>query len=70
MKVAINFHMKMPVNIQFDYFADYIGFLVPDVFVIGFGSDYNEELRELPHLCSISPYAIEHHSPAKKAQRK
>ena len=30
--------------------ADYVGFTVPDVFVVGYGLDYNEYYRNLPYV--------------------
>jgi hypoxanthine phosphoribosyltransferase len=30
--------------------ADYVGFTVPDLFVVGYGLDYDGRYRELPHL--------------------
>ena len=30
---------------------DYIGFTVPDKFLVGYGLDYNERFRNLPDLC-------------------
>ena len=38
---------------------DNTGFLIPNHFVIGFGLDYNEKFRELPHLCKINKHGIE-----------
>jgi len=32
---------------------DYLGFTVPDVFVVGYGLDFNEEFRYLPDLCVL-----------------
>ncbi len=32
---------------------DYIGFQIPDVFVVGFGLDYGEMFRELPCVASV-----------------
>lgn len=34
--------------------GDYIGFEIPDEFVIGYGLDYNEKYRNLPHVCVLS----------------
>ncbi len=31
--------------------ADYIGFTIPDEFVIGYGLDYAEHYRNLPDVC-------------------
>ncbi|RKD33882.1 hypoxanthine phosphoribosyltransferase [Thermohalobacter berrensis] len=33
--------------------VDYKGFTVPDEFVVGFGLDYNEKYRNLPHICVL-----------------
>ena len=32
--------------------ADYVGFEVPDIFVIGYGLDYAEKYRNLPDVCA------------------
>lgn len=29
---------------------DYVGFTIPDAFVIGYGLDYNDDYRHLPHI--------------------
>ncbi len=34
--------------------ADYVGFSIPDVFVVGYCLDYNEFFRDLDHICAIS----------------
>ena len=31
--------------------ADYLGFTIPDEFVVGYGLDYAEKYRNLPHIC-------------------
>jgi len=33
--------------------ADYCGFDIPDVFVVGYGLDYNDEYRNLPHVAVL-----------------
>jgi hypoxanthine phosphoribosyltransferase len=35
--------------------ADYVGFSVPNLFVIGYGMDYAERYRNLPDICILSP---------------
>jgi len=35
--------------------ADYVGFQIPDEFVVGYGLDYAERYRNLPDICSLSP---------------
>ena len=34
--------------------ADYVGFVIPDEFVIGYGLDYDERFRELKDVCVLS----------------
>jgi hypoxanthine phosphoribosyltransferase len=35
----------------------YVGFTVPDKFVVGYGLDYAEEYRNLPDICVLDPPA-------------
>ncbi len=35
--------------------ADYVGFTVPDEFVVGYGLDYNELYRNLPYIGILKP---------------
>jgi len=39
--------------------ADYVGFEIPDEFVVGYGLDYNDYYRNLPDICVLTPAAIE-----------
>jgi hypoxanthine phosphoribosyltransferase len=32
---------------------DYCGFDIPDAFVVGYGLDYNDEYRNLPHIAVL-----------------
>lgn len=34
--------------------ADYIGFTIPDHFVVGYGLDYDGRYRELPHIAKVT----------------
>ena len=34
--------------------ADYVGFSIPDQFVVGYGLDYAERYRNLPDICILS----------------
>ncbi|KAI8988566.1 phosphoribosyltransferase-like protein [Mycotypha africana] len=36
------------------YVPDYVGFAIPDDFVVGYALDYNEHFRDLDHICVIS----------------
>lgn len=38
---------KMPIQ------ADYVGFKIPDEFVVGYGLDYAEKYRNLPDICVV-----------------
>jgi hypoxanthine phosphoribosyltransferase len=33
--------------------ADYVGFTIPDEFVVGYGLDYAEKYRNLPDICIV-----------------
>ena len=35
--------------------ADYVGFSIPNLFVIGYGMDYAERYRNLPDICLMPP---------------
>ncbi len=37
---------------------DYFGFEIPDVFVVGYGLDYNDEFRHLPYLAALDGHEI------------
>jgi hypoxanthine phosphoribosyltransferase len=39
--------------------ADYVGFEIPDEFVVGYGLDYNNYYRNLPDIVTLTPEAIE-----------
>lgn len=34
--------------------ADYVGFSIPDVFVVGYGMDFNEVYRDIKHLAIVN----------------
>jgi hypoxanthine phosphoribosyltransferase len=36
-----------------DIHADYVGFEIPDEFVVGYGMDYAERYRNLPDICIV-----------------
>lgn len=35
--------------------VEYLGFDIPDAFVVGYGLDYNDEYRHLPYIAILSP---------------
>lgn len=42
--------LDKPERRQAEVYADYIGFQVPDKFVVGYGLDYAERYRNLPYI--------------------
>ena len=58
-------HIDVPINLKCVYYmpsrrkvdlqADYVGFSVPDEFVIGYGLDYDEKYRNLPYIGILKP---------------
>jgi len=38
--------------------VDYVGFDIPDAFVVGYGLDYNDYYRNLPDLVTLRPEAM------------
>lgn len=39
--------------------ADYVGFTIPNAFVVGYGLDYNERYRNLPYVGILKPEVYE-----------
>jgi len=44
---------------EFEFPIEHVGFLIPNKFVIGYGMDFNQYFRDIPHLCVISKKGIE-----------
>ena len=47
--------LDKPERRQVDFNADYVGKTVPDVFVVGYGLDYDEKYRNLPYVGILKP---------------
>ena len=47
--------LDKPARRKTDIRADYIGFEVPDAFVVGYGLDYDEKYRNLPFVGVLRP---------------
>ena len=35
--------------------VEYTGFVIPDEFVVGYGMDYDEKMRNLPAIFTVRP---------------
>ncbi|UAL47514.1 hypoxanthine phosphoribosyltransferase [Sutcliffiella horikoshii] len=47
--------LDKPSGRKADIKADYVGFIVPDEFVVGYGLDYAEKYRNLPYIGVLKP---------------
>ncbi len=45
--------LDKPSRRSIPFRADYVGFVVPDEFIVGYGLDYDNKFRELPHISAI-----------------
>lgn len=47
--------LDKPSRREVDIEGDYIGFKIPNEFVIGYGLDYDQKYRNLPDVCVLAP---------------
>lgn len=47
--------LDKPANRMADISADYVGKVIPDEFVVGYGLDYDENYRNLPYVGILNP---------------
>lgn len=47
--------LDKPSRREVDIQGDYVGFAVPNEFVVGYGLDYAERYRNLPDVCILKP---------------
>ena len=40
-------------NKNSNHHVDYLGFVIPDVWVVGYGLDYNDDYRTLPYIAEL-----------------
>ncbi len=45
---------KKRANVNFDIPIDYLGFEIPDVWVVGYGLDYDNRYRTLPYIAELA----------------
>lgn len=53
--VSICTLLDKPARRKADISADYIGFVCPDEFIVGYGLDYAERYRNLPYIGVLKP---------------
>ena len=53
--------LDKPSRRQKDINADFLGFAIPDEFVVGYGLDYAEHYRELPYIGILKREIYENH---------
>lgn len=51
--------LDKPSNRVVEIEADYVGFTVPNAFVVGYGLDYNQLYRNLPYIGILKPEVYE-----------
>lgn len=51
--VSICVLMEKPGKLVHDIRPEYVGFIVPDKFVVGYGLDYANYYRELPYIAAV-----------------
>jgi hypoxanthine phosphoribosyltransferase len=47
---------------QADYEPDFAAFRIPDEFVVGYGLDYEDMYRNLPHVAALEPEDLQRHA--------
>jgi len=47
--------LDKPYRRKADVEADYLGFVIEDEFVVGYGLDFAERFRNLPEICVLKP---------------
>jgi hypoxanthine phosphoribosyltransferase len=48
--------------------VDYVGFVIPDLFVVGYGLDYAERYRNLPFVGVLRPELYKSNTPGGSVQ--
>ena len=48
--------LSKPERRKIDVNVDYLGFEIPDEFVVGYGLDYAEKYRNLPYIGILKPH--------------
>jgi hypoxanthine phosphoribosyltransferase len=51
---------------EVDMKPDFVGFEVPDAFVVGYGLDYRDQYRNLPYIATLDPEEVRDEQPGAK----
>ena len=51
--------LSKPARRQIDVNVEYIGFEIPDHYVVGYGLDHHQQYRNLPYLAVLDPKSVE-----------
>lgn len=52
--------LSKPSRREIEVPVDYMGFEIPDEFVVGYGLDFDEEYRNLPYIAVLKPEVFQH----------
>ncbi len=52
--------LNKPSRREVDVPVEYVGFDIPDEFVVGYGLDFDEEYRNLPYIAVLKPQVFAH----------
>ncbi len=50
--------LRKPSRLELPVRVDYLGFEIPDVWVVGYGLDYADQFRTLPYIGVLDPQAV------------
>ncbi|MEH6939580.1 hypoxanthine phosphoribosyltransferase [Bacillus sp. JJ664] len=48
--------LDKPERRKIDLPVDYVGFVIPDEFIVGYGIDYAQKYRNLPYIATVEEY--------------
>lgn len=54
LKIALLILKANKENLKYGFTFDYIGFIVPNVLLLGWGFDFNEKFRDVEHICKMN----------------
>ena len=57
--VAVAALLRKRTPLSSGFVPNYVGFEIPDKFIVGYALDYNEYFRDLEHICEISDHGKE-----------